>query len=246
MLISTAPTYFISDLHLCASRPRITALLLEFLGGTARGAQALYVLGDLFEYWAGDDDLDDLFHRDICAAFRALTESGTPIALIHGNRDFLLGERFAAASGMQLLKDPTEIDLYGQRALLTHGDALCTDDVAYQSFRSQVRDPAWQASFLALPLAERKAQIEALRMRSESEKSMKAEAIMDVNDDAVRDLLREHGHPAWLIHGHTHRPASHVVRDGEHVTTRWVLGDWYEEGHYLRCDANGCEAIRFS
>lgn len=241
-MLSTAPTLFISDLHLCASRPHITALLLKFLGSTARGARALYVLGDLFEYWAGDDDLGDLYHQQICSAFRDLADSGTPVALIHGNRDFLLGEQFAHAAGMAILHDPTLIDLYGKRALLSHGDTLCTDDVAYQQFRRQVRDVDWQKQFLAQPLAARKAQIEALRMRSESEKSQKAEAIMDVNAQAVVSLLREYDHPELMIHGHTHRPASHIIEDQGHTTIRWVLADWYEHGSYLRCDAEGCVA----
>lgn len=242
-MLSTAPTLFISDLHLCASRPHITDLLLGFLGSTARGARALYVLGDLFEYWAGDDDLGDPYHQQICSAFRDLAESGTPVALIHGNRDFLLAEKFAHAAGIAILHDPTLIDLYGQRTLLSHGDLLCTDDVEYQKFRVQVRAADWQQNFLAQPLAARKAQIEALRMRSESEKSHKTEAIMDVNPDAVLDLLRRHDHPPLLIHGHTHRPGQHRIEDGGHVSTRWVLGDWYETGNYLRCSAQGCEAI---
>lgn len=244
MLDSTARTLFISDLHLCASRPHTTELLLDFLGGTARGARALYVLGDLFEYWAGDDDLDDPYHRQVCAAFQALAESGTPIALIHGNRDFLLGEKFAHAAGMALLNDPFVTEIDGRRVLLTHGDTLCTDDIEYQKFRRQVRAPAWQQAFLAQPLAARKAQIEALRMRSETEKSHKPEAIMDVNPQAVVDMLRRHGHPEFLIHGHTHRPGKHVIEDEGHTSTRWVLGDWYENGDYLRCTAYGCEAIK--
>lgn len=242
-MLSTAPTLFISDLHLCASRPHITDLLLEFLGSTARGARALYVLGDLFEYWAGDDDLGDPYHQQICNAFHELADSGTPVALIHGNRDFLLGEQFAHAAGMAILQDPTSIDLYGKRALLTHGDMLCTDDIAYQQFRRQVRDADWQKQFLAQPLTARKTQIEALRMRSETEKSHKAEAIMDVNAQAVVSLLREYDHPEWLIHGHTHRPARHEIEDEGHNTVRWVLADWYEHGSYLRCDAGGCMAV---
>lgn len=242
-MLSTAPTLFISDLHLCASRPHITRLLLKFLGSTARGARALYVLGDLFEYWAGDDDLGDPYHQQICNAFRDLADSGTPVALIHGNRDFLLGEQFAHAAGMAILQDPTLIDLYGKRALLSHGDTLCTDDIAYQQFRRQVRDAGWQSQFLAQPLTARKAQIETLRMRSETEKSHKAEAIMDVNAQAVVSLLREYDHPELLIHGHTHRPASHEIEDQKHHTVRWVLADWYEHGSYLHCDANGCTAV---
>lgn len=246
MLDSTAATLFISDLHLCASRPQTTQLLLDFLGGKARGAQALFVLGDLFEYWAGDDDLDAPHHRQVCAAFRALAESGTPIALIHGNRDFLLGEKFAHAAGMALLSDPFVTEIDGRRILLTHGDTLCTDDTEYQTFRQQVRSAAWQQAFLAQPLAARKAQIEALRTRSETEKSHKPEAIMDVNPQAVIEMLRHHGHPELLIHGHTHRPGKHMIQDEGHTCTRWVLGDWYANGDYLRCTASGCEAIKIA
>lgn len=238
------PVLLISDLHLCASRPHTTRLLLDFLAGSARGAQTLYVLGDLFEYWAGDDDLPDPHHQLVCGAFRALADSGTELAVMHGNRDLLLAEAFARACGATLLPDPHLTDICGHRTLLTHGDALCTDDLAYQAFRRQVRAPDWQQAFLAQPLAERKAQIEALRMRSEEEKSNKAEAIMDVNADAVLAMLRSHGHPQWLIHGHTHRPGRHVIEDAGKMSTRWVLGDWYgDSGNYLRCTEAGCEPV---
>lgn len=232
---------FISDLHLCSStRPAITRQFVDFLQTTASQADALYILGDLFEYWAGDDDLSDLRHRDILEALRHLSAGGTRLYFMHGNRDFLLGKDFAEATQATLLADPTMLELYGRRALLSHGDALCTDDIEYQAFRQQVRTPAWQQQFLSQPLAERKAQIEALRQRSEQEKSRKAESIMDVNQNAVHDLLREHGYPQLLIHGHTHRPARHVVELDGHVCERWVLGDWYEQGSCLRCDASGC------
>jgi UDP-2,3-diacylglucosamine hydrolase len=237
-------TLFISDLHLCASRPQTTRLLLDFLERTARGAQALYVLGDLFEYWAGDDDLGDPHHQQVCAAFRALADSGPRIAFMHGNRDFLIGENFARASGMTLLPDPFPTEIHGRRVLLMHGDTLCTDDLEYQKFRHQVREPAWQRDFLAQPLETRKAQIEALRRRSESEKSYKAEAIMDVNQQAVAETLRRFGHPELLIHGHTHRPGQHVVQDEGHASTRWVLGDWHESGDYLCCTGAGCERFK--
>lgn len=243
MLSSTGATLFISDLHLCASRPHITALLLKFLGSTARGARALYVLGDLFEYWAGDDDLADPYHVEICTAFRQLAESGTPVALMHGNRDFLLGEKFAHAAGVAILNDPTMLEMHGQRVLLSHGDTLCTDDVEYQKFRAMVRNPEWQKTFLDQPLAARKAQIEALRMRSESEKSSKSEAIMDVNAEAVIDMVRRYDHPDLLIHGHTHRPGTHRILDEGMQTTRLVLADWYDTGSYLHLDAQGYETF---
>lgn len=242
-MLSGDATLFISDLHLCVSRPHITGLLLKFLQGPAREARALYVLGDLFEYWAGDDDLADPYHAQICTAFKQLADSGVPVALIHGNRDFLLGEAFAHASGMAILTDPTLLEMHGRRVLLTHGDELCTDDVEYQKFRVQVRDSRWQEAFMAQPLAARKAQIEALRMRSESEKSHKSEAIMDVNAEAVIALVEHFDHPDLLIHGHTHRPGVHeILVDGKR-TERHVLADWYETGSYLQLTDRGCEAL---
>ncbi|HYG32509.1 MAG TPA: UDP-2,3-diacylglucosamine diphosphatase [Methylophilaceae bacterium] len=231
---------FISDLHLCSTRPAITRQLTAFLQSIAGKADALYILGDLFEYWAGDDDLDDPRHAEVIAALSALKPAGTQVFFMHGNRDFLLGEAFAAKTGITLLSDPTLLTLYGQRVLLTHGDTLCTDDIAYQAFRQQVREPAWQAGFLAQPLSARKAQIEALRQRSEQEKSQKSESIMDVNADAVHGLLKQYDYPELLIHGHTHRPARHLLEVDGHHCERWVLGDWYEQGSCLRLDAQGC------
>lgn len=236
-------TLFISDLHLCISRPAITGLFIKFLQTTAAKAQALYILGDLFEYWAGDDDLNDPHHSDIIAALNTLTASGTRVFLMHGNRDFLLGGGFSEAAGITLLADPTLLNLYSKRVLLSHGDTLCTDDTAYQEFRSQVRSPAWQQAFLKQPLAVRKAQIEVLRLRSEQEKSHKSMDIMDVNTEAVRKLIRAHNYPELLIHGHTHRPASHRVELDGHECQRWVLGDWYEQGSCLRLDDSGCTNV---
>jgi len=239
-------TLFISDLHLCISRPAITRLFIEFLQTTATKAQALYILGDLFEYWAGDDDLNDPHHSNILAALHTLAVSGTKIFFMHGNRDLLLGRDFAEAAGMTLLADPTLLKLYGKRVLLSHGDALCTDDTAYQEFRSQVRSPARQQAFLNQPLTERKAQIEAMRLHSEQEKSHKSMRIMDVNTEAVRQLMREYNYPELLIHGHTHRPALHKLEFDDHVCKRWVLGDWYEQGSCLRLDDSGCTNIAIS
>lgn len=237
----SSPVLFISDLHLCADRPRTTQLLLNFLATTARQAGALYVLGDLFEYWAGDDVLEDDAHaQSVVAAFKALSLSGTPVYVMHGNRDFLMAQGFAEAAGATLAQDPVVLMVDGQRVLLSHGDALCTDDVAYQAFRHQVRDAGWRQSFLQQPLAARRAQIEALRMRSESEKSLKAEAIMDVNPQAVQALLQAHDFPEVLIHGHTHRPDVHQISLDGHACARWVLGDWHESGDYLQLDASGC------
>jgi UDP-2,3-diacylglucosamine hydrolase len=236
-------TLFISDLHLCPTRPAINELFARFLRDIAPQAEALYILGDFFEYWAGDDDLDSPLHRRVADQLYALAKQGTRLYLMHGNRDFLIGEKFLHAANITLLPDPTLIDLYGQPTLLMHGDTLCSDDVEYQAFRSQVREPAWQQSFLATPLAARKAQIEALRKRSEQEKSTKASEIMDTNAGTVEETLRAFSYPR-LIHGHTHRPALHLHTVDSKTCERWVLTDWYDAGGYLRCDNAGCVAHR--
>ena len=236
-------TLFISDLHLCPTRPAINTLFEGFIQTIAPQAEALYILGDFFEYWAGDDDFVAPFHSAIVQQLSTLADSGTRLYLMHGNRDFLIGETFLRTANITLLPDPTMIDLYGHSTLLMHGDTLCSDDVEYQAFRSQVRQPAWQQNFLATPLATRKAQIEALRKRSELEKSNKAAEIMDTNLDTVTTTLRTFGYPR-LIHGHTNRPAKHVHMVDGKPCERWVLTDWYESGGYLRCDAAGCEAQR--
>jgi UDP-2,3-diacylglucosamine hydrolase len=231
---------FISDLHLCPTRPHVTQLFLHFMENTATGAEALYVLGDLFEYWAGDDNLADPFNRNIANAFSRLAAHGTAIYLMHGNRDFLMGEAFAQATHLTLLADPSLIKLYGTQTLLTHGDTLCTDDTDYQAFRVKVRNPAWQAEFLAQPLVQRKATIEELRRKSEAEKQLKPSAIMDVNANAVNALLERYSYPARLIHGHTHRPAQHTLQLDGKACERWVLPAWEGNGGYLRCDDAGC------
>jgi len=235
---------FISDLHLCAKQPHSTKLFMHFMQHTAHKAEALYVLGDLFESWAGDDDLDDPFHQRITNALHTLTAGGTQLFIMHGNRDFLMAEKLAAACHATLLPDPTLLDLYGTPTLLTHGDTLCTDDAAYQSYRSQVHEPAWQQQFLSQPLTQRKAFIEQLRTRSENEKQQKSSDLMDVSDTAVAELLREYNYPR-LIHGHTHRPKRHLHTVDGHGCERWVLGDWHETGNALCCDAVGCSTIRF-
>jgi UDP-2,3-diacylglucosamine hydrolase len=235
---------FISDLHLCASRPAITAQFVQFLEHTAIHADALYILGDLFEYWAGDDDLTDPHHQEVIQALSGLAQRGVGCYLIHGNRDFLMGSEFAKAAQLDILQDPVPLALYGHQVLLSHGDALCTDDVAYQAFRRQVRQPEWQQQFMSQPLAARKAQIETLRMRSEEEKNIKSERIMDVNDNAVADLLRAHAYPEIFIHGHTHRPALHHINIDQHQIERWVLGDWYEQGSCLKLSKTGCQVLR--
>lgn len=225
---------FIADLHLAEERPETVEAFLAFLAGPARTAPALYILGDLFEYWAGDDDDAPLSLR-VADALHTLAETGTRVHFMAGNRDFLLGPAYAGRAGLILLPDPCVLELDGQRLLLSHGDLLCTDDTAYQAYRRQVRDPAWQAAFLARPLAERKAFIESLRQRSEAGKREKPMAIMDVNRAAVETLLREHGYPI-LVHGHTHRPARHDLLIDGRPCQRWVLADWHGEARYLAFD----------
>lgn len=241
--MDTHHSLFVSDLHLCHTRPHITQLFITFLLTTAMQAEALYILGDLFEYWAGDDDLDDPHHQPIITVLNTLAASGTRVFFMHGNRDFLLSQGFAKAAGIELLPDPTLLSLYGKSVLLSHGDFLCTDDVSYQAFRQQVRNAEWQAAFLSQPLLVRKQQIEALRLRSEQEKFSKNEAIMDVNAAALEALMASYHYPQLFIHGHTHKPALHSMTVNKQVCQRWVLADWFAQGSYLRLDADGCRAI---
>lgn len=232
----------ISDLHLATERPRVVEQFSAFLSTAVTDAHALYVLGDLFEYWVGDDDLDDPLNTSVAEAFSGLAPAGTAVYFMHGNRDLLVGQRFARRARATLLDDPTLINLHGTPTLLMHGDTLCTDDLEYQKFRAYARHPQNQARFLAQPVPARHAEMEALRARSESAKQGKTAEIMDVNEQAVEQALREAGYPR-LIHGHTHRPGRHVHRVDGHDCERWVLGDWYEKGSYLRCDESGCRAI---
>ena len=232
-------TLFISDLHLDAERPEITALFGHFLDGQARSADALYILGDLFEAWVGDDD-PSAAGALVAEKLRALIDAGVPTYFIRGNRDFLLGESFAARCGMTLLDDPSVIDLYGTPTLILHGDLLCTDDTAYQQFRTQTRDPQWQAQFLAQPLQARLAFAAQARAASQArygelvEKGI-AETIGDVSPATVQDWFARFG-VTRMIHGHTHRPAIHDEGNGN---TRIVLGDWYTQGSVLRVNADG-------
>jgi UDP-2,3-diacylglucosamine hydrolase len=230
---------FISDLHLSEQAPQCAALFRQFAAHEARGAEALYILGDLFEYWAGDDDMDAPFNRQVVDALRGLANSGCRIYLMSGNRDLLMGSAFEEASGATLIADPTIIDLYGTPTLLSHGDILCTDDVAYQDWRKVVIQPTWRSLFLTLPLNERKSQIKALRARSEKEKQTKSHEIMDVNPNAVAELLRQHGYPR-LIHGHTHRRGYALHNVDGNACERWVLGEWHSTGNALKCDTQGC------
>ena len=232
-------TLFISDLHLSAQRPVVMQLFLDFLQQRAVHAEALYILGDLFEYWIGDDAASQAEYAPVVAGLRAVTRHGVPVHVMHGTRDFLIGRQFSDATGCRLLTDPTCIDLYGERVLLMHGDTLCTDDVAYQDFRRMVRDPQWIAGFLARDLAERDAIVRNLRETSKAAMAEKIPEIMDVNPAAVKDVMREH-HIRHLIHGHTHRPAQHDLQLDGQPARRTVLGDWYEHGSVLRCEPGAC------
>mgnify|MGYP001815786591 FL=1 len=231
-------TLFISDLHLDARRPATTELFLRFLGGRALRAEALYILGDLFETWIGDDD-DSPLAVTVCDALKTCTASGVPVYIMHGNRDFLLGRRFTQRSGSWLLDDPSGIDLYGMPVLLTHGDLLCTEDTQYLDYRRQVRSPDWQRAVLARPLVERRRQAANMRDASYSAKQYKPEAIMDVSPDAVTGMMLQHG-VQQLIHGHTHRPGIHEFELNGIAAKRMVLGDWYSGSSLLECSSQGC------
>ncbi len=240
--MNTPFSLFISDLHLTAERPAANARFFRFLAETARAAEALYILGDFFEAWVGDDALDDPFHAQVAAALRHLVARGVRLHVMHGNRDFLLGEAFACATGASLLPEQAVVNLYGRPTLLLHGDVLCTDDLDYQQFRRLVRDPGWQARFLARPLPERLALARQLRERSEQVKGDKRPEIMDANPEAVQDAFRRHG-VARMIHGHTHRPAHHRLTVDDRACERWVLPDWYDTGGYLICSDAGCRLV---
>lgn len=240
-----AHTLLVSDLHLAAERPRINEQFFAFIRDTAPAADALYILGDLFEYWIGDDDHDDPLNNAVAGALAALSTHsarGTHVYLMQGNRDVLIGADFVARCGAALIADPTVLDLHGTRTLLMHGDTLCTDDLEYQKFRLYARNADNQRQFLAQPLSARRDQMRGMRAQSEQVKQEKSEKIMDVSPAAVDDALRMHGYPR-LIHGHTHRPARHTHHVDGHTCERWVLADWYARGSYLRCDAGGCAAL---
>jgi UDP-2,3-diacylglucosamine hydrolase len=230
-------TLFISDLHLEESRPDIGAQFLEFIENEARDAEALYILGDLFEAWVGDDDPNP-HYADCKVALRELVNYGTPVYFMHGNRDFLVGDMFAEETGVTILEDPTMLEMYGTYVLLSHGDALCTDDVEYQQVRRMTRAPEWQSVMLAKPLEERLAFARAAREQSMAHGEDADMSIMDVNEEAVLELLQESG-AQILLHGHTHRPDVHHIDLGDRDAQRIVLGDWYEQGSVLRWDENG-------
>jgi UDP-2,3-diacylglucosamine hydrolase len=231
-------TLFISDLHLDPERPAVTELFLGFLATRARKADAVYILGDLFEAWIGDDDASPL-NLEVIQGIRACADAGTPVFVMHGNRDFLLGERFAMQSRCTLLADPERIDLYGTPTLLMHGDLLCTDDTEYLAFRKMVRDSGWQSELLAKPLAVRREMAAEMRRSSREKTAGKPESIMDVNPAAVLDAMTRHA-VVQLIHGHTHRPGVHSLQIAGQPARRYVLGDWYDQGSMLECNRDGC------
>jgi UDP-2,3-diacylglucosamine hydrolase len=239
------PTLFISDLHLSASRPAMVGAFERFCAGPAREAFELYVLGDLFDTWAGDEQLADPLAAGVAAALARVAAAGTAVAVMRGNRDLLLGERFAAASGARLLPDTIVADIAGTRTLLLHGDTLCTDDAGYQRYRARVHDPVLQRRFLALPWVIRRAIVAGIRSRSRKATPRKPANIMDVNAGAVAAAFALHG-VTRMIHGHTHRPARHEVGGGGAPALRWVLPDWYEAGGYLAVDAAGAEFRRIA
>lgn len=230
-------TLFISDLHLDGDRPEIGRQFVRFLAGEARDAEALYILGDLFESWIGDDDPNP-HYADMKDAIRGLSAANVPVYFMHGNRDFMIGRRFADETGVTILPDPLPSEFYGNRVLLSHGDALCTDDVEYQQVRQMTRNPEWQAMIRAKPLAERLAIAADARAKSRGRNASLADDIMDVNQDAVEEAVATHDVDI-LLHGHTHRPAIHAFDVGGRERTRIVLGDWYEHGSVLRWDEDG-------
>lgn len=239
----------VSDLHLSEERPKTNLRFFRFLREEAEGAGALYVLGDLFESWIGDDDLDPLagstFNREIVAALAEVPRRNTPLFLMRGNRDFLMGERLCLEAGARLLDDPTVAEFAGVRTLLMHGDMLCTDDVDYQAWRATARSESWQDEFLSRPLFERRAIARDLREKSRAMTRSKDPEIMDVSEAAVHEALRKVG-VRRLIHGHTHRPAMHRLRVDGAPCERWVLPDWYGTGGYLEISDGTPRLVRFA
>lgn len=236
-------TLFISDLHLSQERPAITDLFVRFLREQAAQAQALYILGDLFEVWLGDDMVLSAYQTAI-QAMQTLSSRGVPVYVMYGNRDFLMREDFAQMSGATIIHEPHVIQLNNRPTLLMHGDILCTDDVAYQKFRMMVRNPQWQDQMLAKSLQERLALAREYRAMSKTEMAGKDEAIMDVNQTTVLDTMRKQ-RVRHLIHGHTHRPGIHHFELDGNPAERIVLGDWYASGNYLLCDGNECRLENF-
>lgn len=236
----TSPVWFIADLHLDPSQPSALRAFLTVLESSPVPG-ALYILGDLFETWIGDDD-DQPLGEAVAEGLRGLAERGCPLYFIHGNRDFLLGEDFARRSALQLLPEHTVIELHGTPTLIMHGDTLCTDDIAYQNLRRQVRSPAWQTAVLSRSLAERRQLAASLRTESEKALRDKPETITDVNTETVQRIMAEYG-VQQLIHGHTHRPAFHDLTVNQQPARRIVLGPWYHQCSILQSDPQGCHFI---
>lgn len=238
-----AHAVFVADVHLCESRPDASARFFDFLSHVASRSQSLYILGDLFESWVGDDDLAAPLHQTVIKQLADLSARGVQIFFMHGNRDFMLAEQFARLCGMQLLSDPVVVDLYGTPTLLTHGDTLCTADIDYQRYRRVVRQP-WMLKLLrALPLSLRQMMAQRARARSEQAKIYKSASIMDVDPEAVSALFQDY-RVRRMIHGHTHRPAQHNVNIYGALYERWVLPDWYgANGGYIVCDAKSCRLV---
>jgi UDP-2,3-diacylglucosamine hydrolase len=228
---------FVSDLHLDADRPAAIDTFVDFIEREGVKSERFFILGDLFEVWVGDDDDDPAMAR-VIDAIAQLRHYEVPCYVMHGNRDFLLGDAFAQRTGAKILTDYVTVDIYGQALLLTHGDLLCTDDTAYMKLRATVRDPQWQSNFLARPIEERRQIAASLRERSKTETAMKSGEIMDVNQSAVEETLRSHG-VNLLVHGHTHRPGVHRFDIDGKPATRIVLGDWYTQGTILQWDRHG-------
>lgn len=244
MLTIAGTARFVSDLHLRAERPDLTERFADFLADTgAANVDALFILGDLFEYWIGDDDLADPFNAQVCKLLRGLANQGTRIYFIAGNRDFLIGEAFAAATGVILLSETARVGAGGTPTLLMHGDTVCTDDVPYQQFRQMVRSKQWQTDFLARPLSERRAEVADLRRRSAEAMQGKTAAIMDASTNAIQAALTTHD-CTRLIHGHTHRPGHEHIQLASGSAERWVLSDWDTgRGDALEIDAAGVRHI---
>ena len=234
-------TIFLSDIHLCESRPSITDAFVSFLNKVTNEVDALYILGDLFEYWIGDDSNQ---HENVIEALKKLTNRHIQVFLMHGNRDFLIGSAFEKKTGAVLLHDPILVEIYGKKILLCHGDTLCTDDIEYQSFRDKIRSESWKNEFLKKSLSERVSIANEFRKESELNKKKKSLEIMDVNLDEVNRTLIQFNYPNFLIHGHTHRPNQHSINLDGHQIQRIVLGDWYEQGSYLILSAQGIETHR--
>ena len=233
---------FISDLHLSAERPDIIQLFLRFLDEKQATTDSLYILGDFVEYWLGDDD-EAKGLEPVISRLKTFSDNGPSIYLMHGNRDFLMGEHFASRCGCQLINDPVKIKLHQQDILLMHGDTLCTDDTEYQMFRSMVRNSEWQKDFLSRPLQERRQMAQAMREKSRHETQQKAEEIMDVNQHAVEQSFIDYD-IKMIIHGHTHRPGIHQLEINGSPATRIVLGDWYKKGSYLEFTGKGSYSLK--